>query len=62
MISFVPGYYGHLGNQMFQYAATRALAAHHGTECGWPGDKRPNLYGIFPVGSSRRIEPSMLTP
>lgn len=26
MISFVSGYYGWLGNQMFQYAATKALA------------------------------------
>jgi hypothetical protein len=53
MISFVDGYYGYLGNQMFGYAATRALAAHHGVECGWPGDKRPNLYEFFPLGSRR---------
>jgi hypothetical protein len=54
MISFVPGYYGHLGNQMFQYAATRSLAAEANRSgdglrpaVGWPGDKRPNLYDIF---------------
>jgi len=62
VISFVPGYFGFAGNQMFQYAATLALAQHKGVECGWPAGKQPDLYQIFRMGdATRRIpHPEML--
>jgi hypothetical protein len=51
MISFVSGYYGWLGNQMFQYAATRALTLHVGARMtGFPKN-RPSLYDIFPINA-----------
>ena len=62
MISFVPGYFGHLGNQMFQYAATRALSLARDTECGWPAGKQPNLYDLFPLQATRRITSSHAYP
>jgi len=52
MISFVPGYYGFLANQMFQYAATKALALKHGTECGWP----PKIRGIDAAFQLRAVQ------
>jgi hypothetical protein len=46
MIGFVPGYYGWLGNQMFQYACVKALSLREGVECSFP-EKEPNLHNIF---------------
>ena len=46
MISFTPGYFGWLGNQMFQYAATCALALHRGVPWAFPKN-RPDLHAIF---------------
>lgn len=46
MISFVSGYYGFLGNQMFQYAATRAQALRLRTLCSFPHN-RPDLHEVF---------------
>lgn len=51
MISFVPGYFGWLGNQMFQYAATYAASKRVGTTCGFPENK-PNLFDIFDLSAS----------
>ena len=48
MISFVPGYFGFLGNQMFQYAAVRALSLARGVKAGFPANK-PNLHALFPL-------------
>lgn len=52
MISFAPGYYGWLGNQMFQYAAVFSLAKKLRTEAGFPQNK-PNLFDIFNLTASR---------
>lgn len=54
MIGFIDGYFGWLANQMFQYAATRALAHRRGVECTFPRNQ-PNLHDVFhltahPVG------------
>jgi hypothetical protein len=46
MISYIEGYYGWLGNQMFQYAATLALSKRIGVSCAFPA-KSPNLHDIF---------------
>lgn len=51
MISFIDGYFGWLGNQMFQYAATKALSLHVGTECSFPRNK-PSLYDLFPISAA----------
>jgi hypothetical protein len=58
MISFVPGYYGFLGNMMFQYAATRALAIKHGAETVWPIGKSPSLADLFPIKAFKRPHPA----
>lgn len=50
MISFAPGYFGWLGNQMFQYAATYALARRRGVECCFPMN-RPNLHELFKLSA-----------
>jgi Glycosyl transferase family 11 len=47
VIAFEPGYFGFLGNQMFQYAATRSLAEHHKTQAIWPVGKTPDLRRWF---------------
>jgi len=46
MIRFRPGYFGWLGNQMFQYAATFAASKRLGVDCGFP-ENEPNLFDIF---------------
>jgi hypothetical protein len=53
MISFKDGYYGWLGNQMFQYAATFALSKRMGVSCAFPA-KSPNLHDIFPLSANIR--------
>lgn len=58
LISFVPGYYGHLGNQMFQYAATFALARYHGTECVWPVGKQPELHNLLTLRAFKVQHPA----
>jgi len=52
MITFAPGYYGWLGNQMFQYAAVFSLAKKLRTEAGFPQNK-PNLFDIFNLTASK---------
>jgi len=52
MISFHPGYFGWLGNQMFQYAATFGLAKRVGTEAGFPQND-PNLFEIFNLTATK---------
>lgn len=52
MISFTPGYFGWLGNQMFQYAATFASSKRLGVDCGFP-ENTPNLYDIFNISSTK---------
>jgi len=61
MISFVSGYYGWLGNQMFQYAATKALSLHRGTECFFPAN-RPNLHEVFALKAFTSPRPLDRTP
>ena len=46
MIGFTAGYYGFLGNQMFQYAAVRALAHRRGVRCAFPRNN-PDLHETF---------------
>jgi hypothetical protein len=48
MISFADGYWGWLGNQMFQYAATRALGLRRGVESCFPRNE-PDLFKMFPL-------------
>lgn len=50
MISYVSGYYGWLGNQMFQYAATYSLARHLGVPCRFPRNT-PDLFSIFKLSA-----------
>lgn len=52
MIQFTLGYFGWLGNQMFQYAATFASSKRLGVECGFP-ENTPNLYDIFNISSTK---------
>lgn len=52
MISFVSGYYGWLGNQMFQAAATHALALYRGVAWGFPRNK-PDLHEVFALSASK---------
>lgn len=47
MIGYVEGYYGWLGNRLFQYCATRALSLRRGVECVFPTDDT-NLFLLFP--------------
>jgi Glycosyl transferase family 11 len=46
MIGFIEGYYGWLANQLFQFAATRALAHRRGVRCVFPRNK-PDLHKTF---------------
>jgi Glycosyl transferase family 11 len=46
MIAYRPGYYGYLGNQLFQYAATKALSLARNTDCLFPRNA-PDLHKIF---------------
>lgn len=48
MISFVDGYFGWLGNQMFQYAATYVLARRRGVRAAFPRN-RPDLHQVFKI-------------
>lgn len=57
MISFVPGYFGHLGNEMFQAAATCALANRLGVPWSFPENK-PNLHEVFMLSAERVAEPA----
>jgi hypothetical protein len=52
MIRFFPGYFGWLGNQMFQYAATFAASKRVGVDCEFP-ENEPNLFDIFNLSASR---------
>ena len=52
MITFIPGYFGWLGNQMFQYAATFAASKRLGVGCAFP-ENEPNLFDIFNLSASR---------
>lgn len=52
MIRFIPGYFGWLGNQMFQYAATFATSKKLGVDCGFP-ENEPNLFDIFDLTAFR---------
>lgn len=51
MIAFVPGYFGWLGNQMFQYAATKVTSLKAGVDCYFP-ENTPNLHEIFNLNAS----------
>lgn len=55
MISFVPPYYGWLGNQMFQYACVKALSLRAGVNCSFP-EKTPNLYDIFSISADKQFK------
>lgn len=55
MISFIDGYYGWLGNQMFQFAATKALALHNATIAAFP-QNTPNLHEIFRLEAIPRLK------
>jgi hypothetical protein len=57
MISFVDGYFGWLGNQMFQYAATYALSLRSGTTCAFP-ENTPNLHEVFNLSAKTKSNPS----
>jgi hypothetical protein len=59
MIAYRPGYYGHLGNELFQYAATKALSLHRGVDCAFPRNK-PDLHQIFNLHALS--EPVMAIP
>jgi hypothetical protein len=52
MISFYPGYFGWLGNQMFQYAATFSESKRLGTSCGFP-ENNPNLFELFTLSAEK---------
>ena len=52
MISFCPGYFGWLGNQMFQYAATFAASKRAGTSCAFP-ENNPNLFELFTLSANK---------
>lgn len=56
MVGFIEGYYGWLGNQMFQLATTRALAHRRGVECVFPENK-PNLHDVFTLTAQRPAGP-----
>ena len=57
MISFVDGYFGWLGNQMFQYAATYALSLRSGTTCAFP-ENTPNLHKVFNLSAKEKSGPA----
>lgn len=59
MITFFPGYFGWLGNQMFQYAATFAASRRIEVDCGFP-ENEPNLFDIFNLSASRNNSPTAL--
>lgn len=53
MITFVPGFFGWLGNQMFQYAATFSASKRAKTDCGFPENK-PNLFDLFNLSAKKQ--------
>jgi len=57
MISFVDGYFGWLGNQMFQYAAAYALSLRAGTPCAFPSNT-PNLHKVFNLSAKKKSDPA----
>tara|TARA_R110002096_G_scaffold269563_2_gene463414 strand:+ start:2200 stop:2913 length:714 start_codon:yes stop_codon:yes gene_type:complete len=56
MISFYPGYFGWLGNQMFQYAATYATSMRANTNCAFP-ENDPNLFDLFNLTAQKVKNP-----
>ena len=52
MISFYPGYFGWLGNQMFQYATTFATSQREGVLCAFPQND-PNLFELFTLSAQK---------
>ena len=52
MISFYPGYFGWLGNQMFQYAATFAASKRINKQCAFP-ENDPNLFKLFLLSADK---------
>ena len=58
MITFTPGYFGWLGNQMFQYAAVASLAKEIGASFGFPKNT-PNLFDVFNLTAEKDPAPSM---
>lgn len=56
MITFYPGYFGWLGNQMFQYASTYATSKRVGTSCSFP-ENDPNLFEIFMLSAHKSNSP-----
>jgi hypothetical protein len=54
MISFYPGYFGWLGNEMFQYATTFAASKRLGVDCAFP-QNNPDLFEVFQL-SSKKID------
>ena len=56
MISFYPGYFGWLGNQMFQYASTFAASKRAGSVCAFP-ENDPNLFELFTLSAHKMDQP-----
>jgi len=56
MISFYPGYFGWLGNQMFQYATTFAASKRANQQCAFP-ENEPNLFELFTLSSEKIDRP-----
>lgn len=52
MISFYPGYFGWLGNQMFQYSATYAASRRARVLCAFPQND-PNLFELFKLSARK---------
>ena len=59
MISFFPGYFGWLGNQMFQYAATFAASKRINQKCAFP-ENEPNLFELFTLSADKIQRPQGL--
>lgn len=63
MITFLQlGRYGRLGNQMFQYAALKAIALDNGYECKIPDPETMKWHGQECLLDELNIEASYLTP
>lgn len=57
-ITFVPGYFGWLGNQMFQYAAVFSLAKQLDADAYFPTNN-PNIFDIFDL-TAKKGSPELL--
>lgn len=57
-VTFVPGYFGRLGNQMFQYAAVFSLAKQLDADAYFPTSK-PNIFDIFDL-TAKKGSPDLL--